>query len=283
MCQSFKRFGIIAHMDDNTQDIPSQIRTGSSSRLSRTTENGITAFDGSELLREQTIPKKQRMPLRFVVLIAIIIGLGVVFLVANTLVIEPMRQQSDVTSNIVRDVDYGIPRLSQYTDYDNDGIYAAEGEHEHVLIWIPGGDNDNGNLDVMKIPQDMTFERGEELLNAGIGNLSRDQQALMLKGSFRLTIDRSNGLTMRVRYADFESQSFEEAINRALESQSFEEMNSTESGVDTSGNTYQAGTFKRGDDTYTWRVSVVELDEVYDLKLDRKAFYFGIRIERNPK
>lgn len=62
----------------------------------------------------------------------------------------------------------------------------------------------------------------------------------------------------------------------------------TDSGVDDSGNTYQAGVVSTDNGTYNWRVSVIELDEVYDISgLPNTAFYVGIRFtaqaqERRP-
>ncbi|MFR7403372.1 MAG: hypothetical protein ACLUW6_01590 [Coriobacteriaceae bacterium] len=44
------------------------------------------------------------------------------------------------------------------------------------------------------------------------------------------------------------------------------------------GNTYQAGVVSTDNGTYNWRVSVIELDEVYDISgLPNTAFYVGIR------
>ena len=48
--------------------------------------------------------------------------------------------------------------------------------------------------------------------------------------------------------------------------------------MDDSGNTYQAGVVSTDNGTYNWRVSVIELDEVYDISgLPNTAFYVVIR------
>ena len=57
-----------------------------------------------------------------------------------------------------------------------------------------------------------------------------------------------------------------------------------DSGVDDSGNTYQAGTVTdKKDRTFNWRVSVIYLDEVYDIAgLPNTAYFVGIRFTNAP-
>ena len=63
-----------------------------------------------------------------------------------------------------------------------------------------------------------------------------------------------------------------------MQAEGLENAKVTDSGVDDSGNTYQAGTVKSDGEKYTWRVSVIDLSEVYDISgLPNTAFFVGIR------
>ena len=104
----------------------------------------------------------------------------------------------------------------------------------------------------------------------GIDKLSAGDAVKLLKGAWTLTVSRKAGDDMRLRYADFASGT--------MQVEGLENAEVTDSGVDDSGNTYQAGVVSTDNGTYNWRVSVIELDEVYDISgLPNTAFYVGIR------
>ncbi len=64
-----------------------------------------------------------------------------------------------------------------------------------------------------------------------------------------------------------------------MQAEGLENTEITDSGVDDSGNTYQAGVVSTDAGTCNWRVSVIELNEVYDISgLPNTAFYVGIRL-----
>ncbi len=67
-------------------------------------------------------------------------------------------------------------------------------------------------LDLVKLPDDVTVADAAAMYAKGVGSLSASQAALLLNGSWTLTVDRSDTLTMAVKYADFSSSTLEAAI-----------------------------------------------------------------------
>ena len=105
--------------------------------------------------------------------------------------------------------------------------------------------------------------------------------ALLLNGSWSLSIDRNDGLNFSVKYADFSASTLEAAIESAIVSEGFDQTNLSSNGVDTDevGNKFQSGTVDIDGTTYTWRVSATALSDKYDIKgLPDTAAYVGIRL-----
>ena len=130
----------------------------------------------------------------------------------------------------------------------------------------------------LKLPADVSLEEAGLMYVQGIDKLSAGDAVKLLKGAWTLTVSRKAGDDMRLRYADFASGTIEKAVQGAMQVEGLENAEVTDSGVDDSGNTYQAGVVSTDNGTYNWRVSVIELDEVYDISgLPNTAFYVGIR------
>ena len=101
---------------------------------------------------------------------------------------------------------------------------------------------------------------------------------VLLNGSWTLTVDRSDTLTMAVKYADFSSSTLEAAIQAAVAAEGFQAA-SASTDTDEVGNTFQTGTVDIDNVTYTWRVSAAPLSDKYDIKgLPSTAAYVGIRL-----
>ena len=133
-------------------------------------------------------------------------------------------------------------------------------------------------LDLVKLPEDVTVADAAAMYAKGVGGLSASQAALLLNGSWTLTVDRSDTLTMAVKYADFSSSTLEAAIQAAVAAEGFQ-ATSTSTDTDEVGNTFQTGTVDIDDVTYTWRVSAAPLSDKYDIKgLPSTAAYVGIRL-----
>ena len=133
-------------------------------------------------------------------------------------------------------------------------------------------------LDLVKLPEDVTVADAAAMYAKGVGSLSASQAALLLNGSWTLTVDRSDTLSMAVKYADFSSSTLEAAIQAAIAAEGFE-ASSASMDTDEVGNTFQTGTVDIDGDTYTWRVSAAPLSDKYDIKgLPSTAAYVGIRL-----
>ncbi len=115
-------------------------------------------------------------------------------------------------------------------------------------------------------------------LMTGIDKLSAADAVRLLKGAWTLDVSRKAGESIRLRYADFDSGTIEKAVQGAMQAEGLESAEITDNGVDDSGNTFQAGTVATDSGTYNWRVSAIELSEMYDISgLPNTAFFVGIR------
>lgn len=86
-------------------------------------------------------------------------------------------------------------------------------------------------------------------------------------------------MDIKVKYADFKSGSAEAAIQSAMTTEGWTGSTLGDSGIDSSGNTYQQGTISIAGTTYNWSVSVCDLSAVYSVDgLPANAQYVGIRL-----
>ena len=186
------------------------------------------------------------------------------------------QSQASVEENLSRTVSYNLPGLTQMADMDDQAILdslAAAG----YTVYNQTAEGTAG-LDLVKLPEDVTVADAAAMYAKGVGSLSASQAALLLNGSWTLTVDRSDTLTMAVKYADFSSSTLEAAIQAAVAAEGFE-ASSTSMDTDEVGNTFQTGTVDIDDVTYTWRVSAAPLSDKYDIKgLPSTAAYVGIRL-----
>lgn len=193
-----------------------------------------------------------------------------------------------VEENLEREVSYDIPQITTLLDLDNASI-LAKFEEEGLAIYNlgiegePAGDEEEGEptLNVMKLPSDVSPSDAAVMLSRGIANLDAARAAKLLNGSWTLQVDREAGVNDVVRYVDFGSGSVEAAIESAIAIEGFDPATVAEDtqGVDDAGNTYKQGTVQYNDATYTWRISAIALEEVYDIAgLPETAVYVGIRV-----
>ena len=140
------------------------------------------------------------------------------------------------------------------------------------------GTNPEGGFEVIKLPADLTVEEAGLMYMTGIDKLSAADAVRLLKGAWTLDVSRKAGESIRLRYADFDSGTIEKAVQGAMQAEGLESAEITDNGVDDSGNTFQAGTVATDSGTYNWRVSAIELSEMYDISgLPNTAFFVGIR------
>lgn len=240
----------------------------------------VRYYDGAELSRPLEMPTYVRITLLVAMAIAAIAG-GVVFSkYFDQIMNEPIRQQEALQENLTREVSYDFPSLTALMPLSDEEMMATLSEAGYTLYErTPVGTDPDGGFEVIKLPADVSLEEAGAMYLTGIDKLSAPDAVKLLKGAWTLTVTRKAGDDLRLRYADFQSGSIESAIQAAMQAEGLENTEITDSGVDDSGNTYQAGVVSTDAGTCNWRVSVIELDEVYDISgLPNTAFYVGIRL-----
>lgn len=239
----------------------------------------VSYLDGAELTRPQEMPMRVRTIMFAAMAVAAIIGGLFLTKYFDQILNEPIRQQEALQANLTREVSLDLPQLANFMTENDEDIMASLVDTGYTLYErTPVGTNLDGGFEVIKLPPDMTIEEAGLMYMQGIDRLSAADAVRLLKGAWTLDVSRKAGTSMRVRYADFDSGSIEAAVQTAMQAEGLENATVTDSGVDDSGNTFQAGTVKADGETYSWRVSVIDLSEMYDIAgLPNTAFFVGIR------
>lgn len=245
-----------------------------------TVEQGnIRYMDGSRLLRPISMPRSQQIIAGVLVLVAVIVGVRLGANVIGSVSTANEQSQASVEENLSRAVTYDLPVLTQLVDLDDQNIldtFAAAG----YTVYNQTPDGASG-LDLVKLPADVSVTDAAAMYAKGVSSLTASNAALLLNGSWTLDIDRSDGLSFVVKYADFSSSSLEAAIQSAIAAEGFDTTSASGNGIDTDevGNKFESGTVDIDDTTYTWRVSATALSDKYDIKgLPESAAYVGIRL-----
>lgn len=247
--------------------------------IPRDDEQGVVYPDGSALLRPLDPPRSLKAKMLIPVLAACLVGGGAFFSYINAVIGEPQRQQEALEANITRDVALDLPAVAPLLNLsDQDIMNSLNGAGYTLYEKTPIGTNEKGGFEVIKLPADVSIEQAGLMYLQGIDNLDPSDAGLLLHGSWSLSVDRSAGANIRVRYADFNSKSIDAAIQNAKAAEGLADVQAEEAGVDDSGNTYQAGVIESEDGSYTWRVSVCPLSDIYAVSgLPNDAYYVGIR------
>lgn len=245
-----------------------------------TVEQGnIRYMDGSRLLRPISMPRSQQIIAGVLVLVAVIVGVRLGANVIDSVSTANEQSQASVEENLSRAVTYDLPVLTQLVDLDDQTIldtFAAAG----YTVYNQTPDGASG-LDLVKLPADVSVTDAAAMYAKGVSSLTASNAALLLNGSWTLDIDRSDGLSFVMKYADFSSSSLEAAIQSAIAAEGFDTTSVSGNGIDTDevGNKFESGTVDIDDTTYTWRVSATALSDKYDIKgLPESAAYVGIRL-----
>lgn len=239
----------------------------------------VSYLDGAELSRPQEMPPRVRTVMFAAMAVAAVIGCLLLVRYLDQITNEPIRQQQMLQENLARETSLDLPQLVNFMTENDEDIMASLTDAGYTLYErTPIGTNPDGGFEVIKLPPDMSVEEAGLMYVKGIDKLSAAEAVRLLKGAWTLDVSRKAGLSMRVRYADFDSGSIESAVQTAMEAEGLENAKVTDSGVDDSGNTFQAGTVKADGNTYNWRVSVIDLSEMYDISgLPNTAYFVGIR------
>ena len=239
-------------------------------------QGNVRYMDGSSLLRPVDMPRSQKIIMAVFVVIAIIIGFRLATGAITAVSDSNTQSKTSVEENLARSVSYNLPVLTQMVDMDDQAILDSLTAAGYT-VYNQTAEGTAG-LDLVKLPSDVTVADAAAMYAKGVGSLSASQAALLLNGSWTLTVDRADYLSMAVKYADFSSSTLEAAIQAAIAAEGFE-ASSASMDTDEVGNTFQTGTVDIDGDTYTWRVSVAPLSDKYDIKgLPSTAAYVGIRL-----
>ncbi len=238
----------------------------------------IYYLSGEALERPILPPKKIVRASLILIIIAAVIGGIFLFIYLDGVFNAPLREQQKLEENIQKEVDLGLPNLQTLVSLDDASILAKLQESGATLYEkVPVGSEKP--FEVIKLPADVALADAAALYLQGISSLSASEAALLLNGSWDLTVNREKGINMGIHYADFKSGTIEQAISEAAHSQEFDTNGNIDSGEDSSGNTYISGATDIDGKSYSWRVSAVPLSAVYSQPgLPENAIYVGIRI-----
>lgn len=240
----------------------------------------VRYLDGRGLARPFEMPRSQMAVAALFVAAAAVIGVYLLVTVLGGVSAANARAQASVEDNLAREVSYDLPVLTQLAVLEDDAIRQTLTDAGYTLYDMSSSEESSG-LDLVKLPSDVTLAEAGVMYAKGVSSLSAGEAALLLNGSWTLDVDRSDGLSLRVRYADFSSGSLEAAVQAAIAAEGFDPATTPQdgSGVDEMGNTYQSGTVDVGGTTYTWRVSAIALSDIYDISgLPETSVYVGIRL-----
>lgn len=236
--------------------------------------------DTSVLARPLDMPPAVRRGLGLFLVAAAVIGGIFLFRYFDATVSAPAREAAEVVENVTRRVPYDLPVLLDLMPLSDTDIMASLSASGDTLFErTPIGTNEAGGFQVVKLPEGVSLADAAAVYLTGLDKVNAVSASKLLNGSWNLTVTREAPYNILVRYADFSSGSIENAIQSALLSQNLDSEEETESGIDDSGNTYLAGSVEKSGETYQWRVSVIPLAEVYEIKgLPDDALYVGIRM-----
>ena len=208
------------------------------------TDGPVRYLDDSGLRRPLDMPRPQIAIMFAFVLVAALIGGYLLFNVLDAVRGGTARAQASVEENLSREVSYDLPALTSYITLNDDEIKQAVADAGLTVIDKGGmSDDPEAALELIKLPSDVSELDAGLMYNKGVSKLSASEAALLLNGSWTLDADRSDGTSMRLRYADFSSGSLDAAIDAAIAAEGF--YPATIAGRGRSGQHVQAGHGRR--------------------------------------
>lgn len=240
----------------------------------------VHTLDGARLNRPLSPTRPVIICALIAALIACIFGGILVFRLYDSVINAPLHEQEALEAALAAETQLDIPAIAPLMALDDRSImdrFTAEGLT--MMERTTPEESAAGTFEAVKLPADLSAADAALIYAQGIENASASQAVKLLKGSWLLQVDRTDGIIMRVRYGDFDANSAQEALATALASQGLSEDMAADSGIDDAGNTYMAGAQAAEDGTeYQWRISVCNLKDVYDINgIPDNAQYVGIR------
>lgn len=245
-----------------------------------TVQGGAVRYpDGAALARPLDLPRNVRTGLAVALVAAAIIGGAVLFTFFDKVLGGPAREQEALEQNLAKDVALDLPRIGALMNLSDADIMTTLSAGGATLYEkVPLGTSPS-EFELIKLPADVTLADAGAMYLAGVENLSPSGAAQLLNGSWDLKVSREGGSTsIVVRYADFKSGNVEAAVQAAMNAEGIDAASIANSGIDDAGNTFASGEINVDGTVYDWRVSALELSEVYSVKgMPANAFYVGVR------
>lgn len=240
----------------------------------------VAYLDGSVLRRPLDPPSNVMKFTVLFVLIAAIIGGFFIMKWLDVVIGSPQAEAEALHENLERDSPLEPPALAQLILLDNGQILAKLDEAGFTIYnRTSEKEAESGDLSLVKLPKDVDATDAAVLYSSDIKNLSASKAVYLLNGAWTLDVTRGDPSTLlRLRYADFKSETAEAAILNAIEAEGLDPATATESGKDDSGNTFQKGSIVTDAGTFNWGVYACPLSDVYDVSgLPETAQFIGIR------
>ncbi len=238
----------------------------------------VRYLNGESLSRPLDMPNGVKRGMLAALVAAAIIGCAFLAWYFDGVANGPKRQEQAIEETLAKEVSYDLPDLYSLMPLDDEGILAALHEANLPIFEVPA-QSERSVLQIVKLPPDMNVVDAGMMYASGVSKLSAADAAKLLNGSWDLQVDRENGVNMVVHFADFSAATVDEAIQTALTAEGLNETNITESGEDSAGNTFTAGTIDGENGSYSWRVSALPLSKIYSIDgLPQNAVYVGIRM-----
>lgn len=246
-------------------------------------DGNVRYLDGKGLSRPVDLPARSRLVVAVLLACALAIGIWMIVAYIDATHGATARSQASVEENLTRGVTYDLPDVGALALGDNAAVTQQLADAGYTTYQLSDAD-DPSTLQLVKLPADVSAVDAAAYYARGVANLDAADAALLLNGSWTLDIDRTSGIDVRVKYADFTSGSVAAAIQDAIVTEGFDPATTPAengTGVDEAGNAFQTGTWEDPADgtQYTWRISAIELSSVYNIDgLPDTAVYVGIRL-----
>ena len=243
-------------------------------------EGSVVKYNTSILKQPRMNSREARLFLIVVCAVAIVLALIFTLSFVEKFFKEPARESQLFLNTLEKEVDYQMPILNLYTGLDPAAVresFASAG-YESIDLTDEVTLAEGSGYDLVKNSVECDLELTRKFFTENDENLSPSECAMVINGSWRLDSDSPTGNTVRLRYADVESETIDAAIAKAISYQGLETAEVLEFGVDNTGNTFKAGKVLIDGTEYLWRVSAYNLNGVYDIQgLPENSYYVGTR------
>ena len=244
----------------------------------------ITYMTRPNLDRPMNMPGNSKYIIRGFLAAACVIGALLFYFYYSSVYGAAETNQKACEENIAREVSYDFPYLPDFMTLDDATIQQnlLDSGLQIYCTSEPTEEDPDLATTLFKLPGDIEFETGTALVDRGYDALNAKDAALLMNGSWELSINRSEGTSISFHYIDFVSGAPEQAVEAAIANLQFDEstVGEDDRGVDDIGNTYAAGSAEDSDgNSYTWRISCLPLSDMYSIKnMPETAMYVGVRV-----